>query len=84
MSADNTEENTVVPYEPDYEQMAQDFMRGKLEGLYAKAHKTPNPKQANRLKTRIEEFDPTIFSNRKFIKPTKPQAPINLKKGFMF
>lgn len=88
MSAENetgTEENSVVPYEPNYDQMAQDFMRGKMEGLYAKAHKTPNPKAGTQMKDRIRDYNPAIFSGRKFITPKKTAPPqLDLKKGFMF
>ena len=88
MSAENepgTDEQTVVPYTPNYEQMAQDFMRGKLEGLYAKAHKTPNPKAGTQMKDRVRDYNPAIFSGRKFITPKKTAVPqLDLKKGFMF
>ena len=78
------EEEKKPAWEPDYDFMAQEFMRGKMEGLFAKAHKTPNPKPSNRLKNRVKDFDPTVFSNRKFITPSKPPKQVDFKKGFMF
>ena len=79
------EELTTDNYEPNYDQMAQEFLRGKLEGLFAKAHKTPNPKSGTQMKDRIRDYDPTIFSGRKFITPKITAPPqLDLKKGFLF
>lgn len=50
-----------------WEDVAQDFLRAKMEGLYADAHAAPKPRKPQRLKSRIENFDPTLFKDKKFI-----------------
>lgn len=52
-----------------WEDVAQDFLRAKMEGLYAEAHSAPTPRKPERLKSRIENFDPTLFKDKKFTDP---------------
>ena len=63
-----------------WEDVAQDFLRAKMEGLYADAHAVPKPRKPQRLKSRIENFDPTLFKDKKFIDRSygsKPKLDLN-------
>jgi len=51
----------------EWNDVAQDFLRAKMEGMYAEAHSAPSPRKPQRLKSRIENFDPTLFKDKKFI-----------------
>ena len=51
----------------EWDDVAQDFLRAKMEGMYAEAHSAPGPRKPGRLKSRIENFDPTLFKDKKFI-----------------
>ena len=61
--------------EVTWESVAQDFLRAKMEGVYAEAHAAPKPRKPQRLKSRIENFDPTLFKNKKFIDPSYGNNP---------
>lgn len=58
-----------------WEDVAQDFLRAKMEGLYADAHSAPKPRKPQRLKSRIENFDPTLFKDKKFIDRSYGSTP---------
>jgi hypothetical protein len=65
-----------------WEDVAQDFLRAKMEGLYADAYNAPKPRKPQRLKSRIENFDPTLFKDKKFIDRSYGAKPkLNLNSG---
>lgn len=55
--------------------VAQDFLRAKMEGMYAEAYQVPSPRKPERLKSRIENFDPTLFKDKRFIDPGYGSKP---------
>ena len=58
-----------------WDDVAQDFLRAKMEGMYAEAYQAPSPRRPERLKSRIENFDPTLFKDKKFIDPGYGSKP---------
>jgi len=66
-----------------WDEVAQDFLRSKMEGMYADAHAAPTPRPPERLKSRINNFDPTLFKDKKFIDQSYGSTPkLDLNSGF--
>ena len=74
---------TVGDEEIQFDDVAQDFLRAKIEGMYADAHSGPTPRPPERLKSRIQNFDPTLFKDKKFIDRNYGSKPtLDLNSGF--
>ena len=63
MADENTEERSG----PDYGLIAEDFLKQKLEGMYARMHNppVPEPKAVDYLTKQVDSYDPAAYKDRK-------------------